>query len=173
MKRYINYRRLIRRDSAIKLDDVDPEATDLIVGIINNLRMSLADNSLDFVRFISYISEGYIKKEKLPRVWSLYFNELNNFSNRKDIDDKQKKYLGNFYELNRRFLEADDELDMQSYESFLKRKKELTINNKLKTKKVEDRINEIIGRKVAEELAKSSEEDSVDDIVMKVLNGIN
>ena len=170
---YASFKRLISRDKAIKIDDLNPNATDKIFRIINDLkRAALEDEGLKLINFISFVSRGYNNGNELANAWVLYFNELNSLQESNDITEKQKKYLGCFYVLNRDFNDGATNLDISNYAKFMERKKELKLTEDQRRQEIQERVSEIIKQRVEEEMKKMSADVSDDEIVQKIVGDI-
>ena len=172
-KEYEYFKTLMSRDKAIRLDDLSPEATDKIFRIIDNLKESaLNDDYLELINFIHFVTDGYNYGSELSKAWVLYFNELNGITSHNDISDKLKKYIGCFYMLNRDFSIDDSRLDIANYDLFIKRKNELKCKRQQRRREIQEKVSEIIKKRVEEEMKKMSADTSDDEIVQKIVGDI-
>ena len=174
---YNHYKKLIRRDRAIKLDDLSPEITNKLFHIIGAIKRSLSsDGSSDLLEFVSYVSEEYMAQTELVNLWVIYFNELNNLSEHKGLTKEQKNYLGAFYLLNRSFIEGTLVPDESGYAKFIERKKRLkAINEEMKQEiheKIHKKIEAMISKRVEEELKAMPSDATSDEIVDKIMDDI-
>ena len=170
---YDDFKRLIGRDKAIRLDDFSPEVTDRIIRIIENLKRSaMNDDHTELINFISFITDGYNHGNEFANLWVLYFNDLNGLQVHKDIDEKQQKYLGSFYVLNREYLDGASNLDISNYAKFIERKNELRHNREQRRNEIQERINAIIKKRVEEEMKVMPSDVSDEEIVQKIVGDI-
>ena len=172
-KEYATYKHLINRDKVIKLDDFSPEVTDKIFSIIRALKESaLKDDHTELINFVSFVALGFNEDDDLAKAWVLYFNELNGLQVHENITDRQMRYLGNFYELNRNYIFNDKKLDISKYSLFIKRKDEIKQNREHRKKEIQEKVSAIIKKRVEEEMRRMSSDTSDDEIVKKIVGDI-
>lgn len=170
---YTDFKRMIARDKSIKIDDLSPRTTDQILGIIDDLKKAaISDKDSKLINFISFVTRGYNDGNELANAWVLYFNELNSLQEYNDITEKQKKYLGSFYIINRDFNEGATNLDISNYAKFIERKEELKKSEEQRRLEIQERVSEIIKKRVEEEMKKMSADESDDEIVQKIVGDI-
>lgn len=171
---YHSFRDLLKRDRAMKLDNLDANETDSIINIVESLKDSIQDHESHLIPFIKYLTNSY-SHNALVDLWINYFNDLNGFQNAIEYTDIDKKYIGMLYHINHSFQYDQDALkniDDRFFNEYLKRKQEIKKLNEGKTQEVTNKIGNIIAKYVADAVANSDEEEDAETIVRKILEKI-
>ena len=94
INRYKNLANIYKRDVVMKLTDLDPNTTDLITNIVDQLRMSVDAKSghSPLIPFIEYVASNY-RSQKVANAWICYFNELNGLNDESVVLSNEEKWF--------------------------------------------------------------------------------
>lgn len=171
-KKIKKYEKMLQRDKAMGVFDLDSETTDLFTSVIENIKNDFHTSNYDekIYVFINMLVTNY-RTEEIFRHIVEYFLVLNGFENYKKIDFNEKAYLLQYFSMFEK-----DKLDKLEYDSYLESKfinriKEIQeINNNL-TNNFKNEVLKILNDEIRsfEELGmKLSKEELLKIILSKI-----
>ena len=117
-KKIKKYEKMLQRDKAMGVFDLDSETTDLFTSVIENIKDDFHTNNYDekIYVFINMLVTNY-RTEEIFRHIVEYFLVLNGFENYEKIDFNEKTYLLQYFSMFEK-----DKLDKLEYDSYLESK---------------------------------------------------
>lgn len=174
MNRYNKLTDIYRRDLMMKIADLDPDNTDSIIRIVDELKLSVnnASGCSELIPFIEYIS-SYYANNKLVKELLLYFNLLNGFSDSiANLSEEDKWYLGNLYHINRKFIEGKTNSD-SFFDEFLEKRNNLKVEKSAKKREIEKELRDTLSPYITEAIKNAPDGINNGEIIKRILEKIN
>lgn len=118
IKKIKKYEKMLQRDKAMGIFDLDSETTDLFTSVIENIKDDFHTSDYDekIYVFINMLITNY-RSEEIFRHVVEYFLVLNGFENYEKIDFSEKTYLLQYFSMFEK-----DKTNKLEYDSYLKSK---------------------------------------------------
>lgn len=175
-KRYKSFKLLLRRDRALKLDDLSADNTDSIIQIVTVLKENVEEggDNQKLLSFINFLCLNYGRND-IVDIWVKYYAHLNCLVDDIVFTEKEKRYIGCLYHINHALGEDNGELDKidpSFYDEYLAKRNLVMAKKDDRTAFVKDQFSKMIEKYVAEIVSNSNEEESKEDVLKKVLTKI-
>ena len=145
------YSRMLKRDEAMGILDVDSKVTDLVTSVVDNIKKDCesGDYNENVYEFINMLISNYRNDELFSHLVE-YFLVLNGRIPLEEIDFRKKPYLLHYYSVLDKDKHHELSFDQQLYSDFVSRineikelrNKETLVQTELMNK-IRDRIQEI------------------------------
>lgn len=170
---YSSLKFMVSRDEKIGVLDLDPEKTDTLMDIINNIKKDMLkeNGNYNVYYFINAIVNNY-RHNIVKEVLAEYFAILDGYIAEEEIKQDRKGYYANIFKCFKYLSDADTiSYEEADYEAFLKRCKEIKLEQQQEEKRLEQSIKEKISSIVDEYNERGIKLENVDEqeIIQKLL----
>lgn len=146
LENYSSLKYMVSRDEKIGVLDLAPEKTDTLMDIINSIKndMVMEDGNPAIYYFINAIVNNY-RHNIVMETLAEYFAILNGYIAEEEINQERKGYYANIFKCFKYLSDADTISYVEAdYEAFLKRCKEIKLEQQEEGKKFEKSIKKKI-----------------------------
>lgn len=175
-KRLESVKFLLDRDKRYDIGRLSPESADMVSRIHNMLIEDLSDNQWNKKVYdaIIILLDNYRENSLLKEI-ACYYSDLNSDSDLTGLDEKSKAYYSYFNKCIRGVEAKPPKFDLDEYELFLDRKKEIKNKrderNRNKTKNIQQLMKKIIGevdKEYKEKGVELSEEEMLGEVIRRI-----
>ena len=164
---YERHSKLIKRDKATLLDNLDIDSTNDIFSIVYCLEDSVKDGKSELIPFVKYVVNEY-KTDLLATAYVKYFNDLNNLCEVKTTA-KEMNYFGNLYHINKLFRNNPSSLRDIYNDEYFKKKKEIRDKNNKYKEEVNKEFNKMLSKFLDETIAEMGEKVDKEALMKQVV----
>lgn len=171
-EKYQTFKRLLKRDKLMRLDDLNPEDTDSIIRVVTDLKQyaSKGEEKSQLIPFIESLTSSFTQNPVVD-IWVKYFNYLNGFISNVEFTDIEKKYIGSLYHINDALAHNPallKQVDDTYFDEYLQRRKSIIAANSQRAFEINRSIQEQLQKIIAEVVSSSGETDNDEEIKRRV-----